>query len=153
LELRLTDELLRRYLMSKPKYSDDTLRDLQESVFFRPPISKNETNSPIQNKPSVGSQNTPKKAKISDTGALPTNIKMAANQNTQQKNETTNVRTNERFIQRRKIRHTFDIYEDQLMSLKEISLEREKAFGSKTLLGDLVQEALDTIITKERNKD
>ncbi len=63
-------------------------------------------------------------------------------------NEQTNVRTNERT----KIRHTFDIYKDQLRSLRGISLERETATGKRILLGDLMQEALDLFIEKERTK-
>ena len=71
--------------------------------------------------------------------------------------QVTNVPTNERTVERekerRKIRHTFDIYDDQLFSLKELALERQKLFGKRELLGDLVQEALDAFITKERNKE
>lgn len=73
-------------------------------------------------------------------------------------NETMNVRTNvrnnertsERSKDRTKIRHSFDVYKDQLLSLKEIQLQRELVTGDKTLLGDLVQEALDLLIEKER---
>ena len=73
-------------------------------------------------------------------------------------NERTNVRTNKRTnerssFERVKIRHTFDILKDQLVSLKEIRLERETAFSKKCLLGDLVQEALDMFISKERNSE
>ncbi len=71
----------------------------------------------------------------------------------ERRNEVTNVERNERTFQRRKIRHTFDIYEDQLLSLKEVAIERQKLFGERVLLGDLVQEALDALITKERNKE
>jgi hypothetical protein len=69
------------------------------------------------------------------------------------RSETTNVPTNERTFHRRKIRHTFDIFDDQLLSLKEIAIERQKVFGERVLLGDLVQEALDLFISKERNKE
>jgi hypothetical protein len=68
------------------------------------------------------------------------------------RNEETNVPTNQRTFLRKKIRHTFDIYDDQLLSLREIALERQKIFGERVLLGDLVQEALDMFISKERNK-
>jgi hypothetical protein len=71
----------------------------------------------------------------------------------EQTNETTMKRINERLNVRKKIRHTFDIYDDQLLSLREISINREKVFGDRVLLGDLVQEALDMFITKERNKE
>lgn len=64
-------------------------------------------------------------------------------------NHTSTVRTNERT----KLRHTFDIFRDQLLSLREIALARERTSGGRVLLGDLVQEALDTFITKQRKKE
>jgi hypothetical protein len=71
-------------------------------------------------------------------------------------NEVTNERTSERLTERLKIRnrirHTFDIFSDQLMSLRELSIEQEKTFGERVLLGDLVQQALDLFISKQRNK-
>ena len=69
-------------------------------------------------------------------------------------NVATNDRTNETTsAQRQKIRHTFDIFADQLVSLKEIQLGREKAWGRKCRIGDLAQEAFDMLITKERNNE
>jgi hypothetical protein len=79
--------------------------------------------------------------------------------------EPTNHRTNERTIERRmerrfertnertKVRHTFDILTGQLLNLREIVIAREKTFGNRVLLGDLVQEALDMFIAKERNNE
>ena len=64
---------------------------------------------------------------------------------------TANERPNEPSVQRRKVRHTFDIFGDQLLSLKEIAIERQRISGNRVLLGDLVQEALDRFITRERN--
>jgi hypothetical protein len=78
-----------------------------------------------------------------------TQIQSSRDRSNERTNETTFERTNVRL----KIRHTFDIYADQLMSLREIALKREVAFGKRTLLGDLVQEALDHFLTKERNKE
>jgi len=68
-------------------------------------------------------------------------------------NEVTFVPSNERSNERRKVRHTFDILADQLLALRELVIEREKISGERVLLGELVQEALDMFITKERNKD
>ena len=67
----------------------------------------------------------------------------------EQNNETTNERTN---VERVKIRHTFDIFKDQLMSFKKIQLERETTFGKRVRIGDLAQQALDMFITTENNK-
>lgn len=72
---------------------------------------------------------------------------------TQRTNERSNVPTFERTKQRSKIRHTFDIYEDQLYSLKEIQLRKERESGEKVLLGGLVQRALDKLIESERNNE
>lgn len=64
-----------------------------------------------------------------------------------------NARTSEHSFQRKKIRHTFDIYQDQLLSLRELALKRERMSGERVLLGDLAQEALDTLIAKERSNE
>ena len=85
--------------------------------------------------------------------AVTTPLKHEPKPITQQTNVPTNAETNERLFERRKIRHTFDIFEDQLLSLKEITLSRQKRFGKRELLGDLVQQALDMFITKERNNE
>jgi len=63
--------------------------------------------------------------------------------------EETNERINERTNgqdERRVIRHSFDIYHDQLMQLGEIQMRRYRATGKKPKLGRLVQEALDHYI-------
>ena len=78
----------------------------------------------------------------------------AARPATERSNERSIVRTNERT----KIRHTFDIFQDQLQSLAEIQAARFKEAGRKPKMGDLVQEALDAYIeqinerTNERRK-
>ncbi len=71
----------------------------------------------------------------------------------ERKNEAPLGRNNERSLERTKIRHTFDIFKDQLASLHRIQFSREEVFGKRDLLGALVQEALDMFITKERNNE
>ncbi len=68
-------------------------------------------------------------------------------------NEATFASSTERSNERKKVRHTFDILADQLLALREMVIEREKTFGERVLLGELVQEALDLFITKERNEE
>lgn len=58
--------------------------------------------------------------------------------------------TNNRTKGRKKIRHAFDIFEDQLIALKEAQLSRQKARRGRYNLGDLVQEALDLFLANER---
>jgi hypothetical protein len=66
-------------------------------------------------------------------------------------NETPVERRVEASLQRTKVRHTFDIFKDQLAALRKIQFERAERFDKRYLLGDLVQEALDMFITKQRN--
>ncbi len=63
-------------------------------------------------------------------------------------NDATNERTNER----NRVRHSFDIWQDQLLGLSEIQSERFSRSGRKPKLGELVQEALDAYIAKERKR-
>ena len=67
-------------------------------------------------------------------------------------NEPPNVRTNEPPVHRRKVRHTFDIFADQLLSLRAMALAGQQASGTRVLLGDLVQEALDQLITGDQQQ-
>ena len=64
----------------------------------------------------------------------------------------TNVSTNERTTERNRVRHSFDVWQDQLLGLSEIQAERFSRSGRKPKLGDLVQEALDAYIAKERKR-
>lgn len=73
-------------------------------------------------------------------------------------NERANVRTAIGTVElpvrkRRKIRHSFDIFEDQLLSLREIQLNREKTTGERQLMGGIVQQALDAFISQARGHD
>lgn len=61
-------------------------------------------------------------------------------------------RTFERSNERIKIRHSFDIYRDQLLSLSDIQAEIFRQTGKKPKVGDLVQEALDAFVSKCRKK-
>jgi hypothetical protein len=72
-------------------------------------------------------------------------------------NEATTHRSTERTVARSlartKVRHTFDVFADQVTSLRRIVLAREEMFDQHYRLGDLVQEALDAFITKQRNNE
>lgn len=63
--------------------------------------------------------------------------------------EPTNHSTNGRTFQRTKIRHTFDIFADQLQALHQHQLECIQAGGQKPKLGDMIQEALDDYLAKK----
>jgi hypothetical protein len=55
-------------------------------------------------------------------------------------------------LERSRVRHSFDIWQDQLLGLSEIQADRFSRTGRKPKLGALVQEALDAYITKERKR-
>src|SRR4051794_14200096 len=64
----------------------------------------------------------------------------------------TNERTNVGTLERSRVRHSFDIWQDQLLGLSEIQADRFSRTGRKPKLGELVQEALDAYIVKERKR-
>ena len=64
-------------------------------------------------------------------------------------NERTNERSNDRTVQRTKVRHTFDIFADQIVSLHKCQLETLQNEGIKPHLGEMVQEALDDYLVKK----
>jgi hypothetical protein len=81
-------------------------------------------------------------ATATNSGAAPTSPR----------NKRTNERSNKRTVERRRVRHSFDIWQDQLLGLSEIQAERFSLSGRKPKLGELVQEALDAYIAKERKR-
>ncbi len=68
--------------------------------------------------------------------------------------DRTSERTNVRNVDRVKIRHAFDIYEDQLRELHTRQLEAVRAGKKKPGLGTMVQKALDEYIeNNQRNPE
>ena len=66
------------------------------------------------------------------------------NRSSGRSNERTTIRTNERS----RIRHSFDIYQDQLLAMADIQAAIFRKTGRKPKMGELVQEALDLYIKK-----
>ena len=69
-------------------------------------------------------------------------------------NERSNERSTKRLVKRKreKIRHTFDIYRDQLVALQTIQLEKFQAGKKKPKLGKMVAEGIDLFIKQEASK-
>lgn len=84
--------------------------------------------------------------------ALRPELVAAPGPSTVRTNERTNERLIERSDERSRVRHSFDIWRDQLLSLTEIQTERFIQTGRKPKLGELVQEALDAYIAKESKR-
>jgi hypothetical protein len=93
---------------------------------------------------------------------------MSASQEPEKTVERSNVRTNDRTVEasngqttrptaepppeRVRVRHSFDVYRDQLFSLTAIQIALFSKTGKKPKLGDLVQEALDAYISSHRDR-
>ncbi len=67
-------------------------------------------------------------------------------------NEGNNGRTNVRTNERTRVRHSFDVWQDQLLALTQIQVERFNRTGKKPKLGELVQEALDAYVAQQRKR-
>lgn len=74
-------------------------------------------------------------------------------------NERSDVRTDDRTdivvpktVKRRKIRHAFDIFEDQLQSLLILQLRAVQKGRKKPKLGKMAQEAFDLYLKKKLSK-
>lgn len=119
--------------MNKKKLNtEQTLSELADSPFFREAHERQEkSGKAVSSKKRSASRETKKEPS----------------------KKRSTVATVEKTNERTKVRHTFDIFSDQLMSLKKIQLEREEMFGKRYRIGDLAQEALDMLISKERNND
>jgi hypothetical protein len=131
--------------MKKQLPTDLISNELSESSVFFPKRATVDDPTPSLPTPMVQPQSLPETRVTAPHSPAP--------QTEQGTNEETFDRSNERSVERRKVRHTFDIFQDQLSSLRKLQLEREETFGKRYLLGDLVQEALDLFITKQRNND
>lgn len=71
---------------------------------------------------------------------------------TDRTSERTVERSNGRTMERAQVRHSFDIWQDQLTALAEIQSQRFTATGRKPKMGSLVQEALDAYIAAQRKR-
>lgn len=65
----------------------------------------------------------------------------------------TNERPKERTNERIKIRHSFDIFQDQLSKLQEIQIKTIQQGRKKPRLGDLAQQALDEFLKKNERSE
>jgi hypothetical protein len=84
-----------------------------------------------------------------------TQVQSEEKQDQKRSNERTFERPNERTFKpkREKIRHTFDVYRDQLVSLQSIQLERFRAGKKKPKLGKMVSEGIDLYLKHFSNKN
>src|SRR5688500_18310378 len=141
---------------------------LADSPFFAPtqpkselatPPSSLEPEKPIVEENVISVPDSPTPEKI-DTAI--SQVQIAESQDQKRSFDRTferpNERSNERFNERppkqkrEKIRHTFDIYRDQLVALQIIQLEKFQAGKKKPKLGKMVAEGIDLFIKQEASK-
>lgn len=68
-------------------------------------------------------------------------------------NGRTDGRTKEQPIERAKVRHSFDVYKDQLLALNQLQAEAVLATGRKPGISEMVQEALDKYLSRGSRKN
>ena len=71
----------------------------------------------------------------------------------QREDERKHERRNEPTLDRTKVRHSFDVYQDQVLALGDIQQAAARAHGKRPWLGDLVQEALDRYIQSKHRRE
>lgn len=67
-------------------------------------------------------------------------------------NERISGRNYERTNERTKVRHSFDVYQDQLLQLSDVQADIYRRTGKKPKVGELVQQALDAYIERYRER-
>ena len=113
-------------------------------------MSKKKLNSEIiLNELKQGSAFFPEKTEPSQKRTFERSLEATNEVSHERTVEPTKHATNERAQQRTKIRHTFDIFTDQLQGLHQVQLEILQAEIKKPKLGDMVQEALDDYLVKQ----
>jgi len=95
-----------------------------------------------------------------DQTLAPTPVSSSREQDVvERSNERTNERNYDRTNERMKVRHSFDVYQDQLLQLSDVQADIYRRTGKKPKVGELVQQALDAYIerynerTNERTVD
>ncbi len=142
--------------MSKKLDERSMTDELAGSAFFRPAPGQSPDKTSSDSSSDVLETRTPDMpfdaARTAPKSSTPVELIPEPRDPAVRSNQRSNERTIERATVRKKVRHTFDVLSDQLLSLREIAVQREATFGRHVLLGDLVQEARDSFIARERNK-
>jgi len=144
--------------MKKKLNTENIANELEgASLFFK----KSPASSPLPEPVHEATDNSPNP--IPDSPTLPkvemsTHAQNEDNPDQKRSNERTLERPNERTIvhmfkqKREKIRHTFDIYRDQLIDLQRIQWERVQSGKKKPKLGKMVSEGIDLFIKQQASK-
>lgn len=85
-------------------------------------------------------------------GAPPRSDAGLPGRSSEQTDDASNERTVERTNGRLRVRHSFDVFADQLLALTEIQAEQYRKTGHKPKMGELVQTAIDAYIARRRRR-
>jgi hypothetical protein len=108
-----------------------------------------EKTSPVKVQKLVG----PEPTMSQETGrSLEKTDRLPTQRSNERPNEGLPRQTDERKRERTKVRHSFDVFRDQILDLGDIQQALAREQGTKPRLGDLVQEALDNYIKARRNQ-
>jgi hypothetical protein len=106
---------------------------------------------PLPNSPSVEKLSTPTLQARNEENQDQKRTNVLSDVRTNERsNERTNVRTSSK-TKRQKIRHAFDIYQDQLLALQIRQLEAVQRGKRKPKLGKMVQDAIDLYLKQSGN--
>jgi len=130
---------------------------LADSPFFT--IPKNDVETPLPVGTVQEAQSKEVSLNVSPAGVNPSQVSPKSTRAYAEENQVqfrTNVRPDERtdiwinqiHQKRQKIRHAFDIYQDQLMELQLWQLKAVQKGKRKPKLGKMVQEALDVYLKR-----
>jgi hypothetical protein len=134
--------------MARKKYSDETINDLAESVYFRKPESPTPTETPAVPDQDQLENSSPLVQSTTGTPA-PERTNEATNERS---NVRTSVRTPVRIPAKRvKTRYAFEFFQDQLDSLKQFALD-EQLIGERGNMSAMVREAIDAYISKRNRR-
>ncbi len=89
-----------------------------------------------------------KATKITGSSPTPNRTPEGNSQSSKYRNET-NRQINKVVSKESLVHHTFDIYDEQLLELKKLKLEKHR---DKITISFMVRDALDQYINKEKNK-
>jgi hypothetical protein len=114
------------------------------SVFFQRPAAPRPEVADDPKPPATIYESRPQPA-----AAPPATDRHDSEAKTVRPNERTNERPIGRKAKRTKVRHSFDIFFDQLIDLQVLQLKSVRRGRRKPRLGDMVQKAIDLYLAKE----
>lgn len=113
------------------------------------PVAAHKLGSPLINMPVI---EKPRQGKTPKPPSFQRGKDKEKPKQNERSNERTNVPTLERKNERVILRHTFDIFKDQLRDLQLLQLNAVKSDKKKPKLGEMVRQAIDNFLVRKEEK-